>query len=121
MRGFLRHPSRDNTGPGSWFLTINTHDKRELFGKVVTGHVELNGLGRIVRDCWLDVPLHFPHAAPDAFVVMPNHMHAIIHLVARDTRLMRYRDRIERFRCSGCRLAGDHCAKLQGRRDTSDS
>jgi REP element-mobilizing transposase RayT len=97
MRGFLRHPSSDNSGPGTWFLTINAHNKQELFGKVVGGHVELNALGRIVRDCWLDVPLHFPHAVLDAFIVMPNHMHPIVHLVGRDTRLTRQRDRIERF------------------------
>ena len=97
MRGFLRHPSNDNAGPGTWFLTINTHNKRELFGKVVDGQVELNELGRIVEDCWRQVPLHFPHVASDAFIVMPNHMHPIVPLIACDSRIKTPRDRIERF------------------------
>jgi len=29
---------------------------------------------------WQEVPEHFPHASLDVFVVMPNHMHAILHL-----------------------------------------
>jgi REP element-mobilizing transposase RayT len=40
-----------------------------------------NGNARIVRDCWLDLPNHYPHVSPDAFVVMPNHIHGIIILV----------------------------------------
>jgi len=97
MRGFLRHPSRDNAGPGYWFPTINTFDKRELFGTVVNARVELNALGRIVRDCWQDVPLHFPHVVPDDFIVMPNHVHPIVHLIGSDVRIRQHRDRIEEF------------------------
>jgi len=97
MRGFLRHPSRDNAGPEYWFLTINTCDKRELFGTVVNACVELNAFGRIVRDCWQDVPLHFPHLVPDEFVVMPNHIHPIVHLIGSDVRIRQHRNRIEDF------------------------
>lgn len=97
MTRILRHPSHDNAGPGAWFLTINTHGNRMLFGEVIDGRVQLNVLGRIVRDCWHDVPLHFAHVAPDASIVMPNHLHAVLHLVDSAEGARRHGDRIERF------------------------
>jgi REP element-mobilizing transposase RayT len=51
--------------------------------------VVLSNVGRIVRDCWEAVPLHFPHAANDAWVVMPNHLHAVLRLKARVTHVQR--------------------------------
>lgn len=40
-----------------------------------------NGNASIVRDCWLDLPDHYPHVSLDAFVVMPDHVHGIIVLL----------------------------------------
>ena len=40
-----------------------------------------NGNARIVRDCWLDLPNHYPHVSLDTFVVMPDHIHGIIILL----------------------------------------
>jgi putative transposase len=40
-----------------------------------------NGNASIVRDCWLDLPYHYPHVSLDAFVVMPDHVHGIIVLL----------------------------------------
>jgi putative transposase len=40
-----------------------------------------NANARIVRDCWSDLPSHYPHISLDAFVVMPNHIHGIIVLL----------------------------------------
>ena len=42
-----------------------------------------NANASIVRDCWLDLPNHYPHISLDTFVVMPDHVHGII--VLRDT------------------------------------
>ena len=78
-------------------MTINTHDKQELFGKIVDGRMLLNPAGQVVRDCWLQVPLHFPHVIPDDFVVMPNHMHQLVRLAAPDDRIGQPCKRIERF------------------------
>ena len=57
-----------------------THERRYLFGRVVDGQMHLNGFGKIVTACWLDVPRHYNHVLLDAFVVMPNHIHAVIVL-----------------------------------------
>ena len=66
---------------GAYFVTICTHGRECVFGEVVDGRMRLNALGKIARQCWLDIPRHFPHAALDAFVVMPNHVHGIIWIV----------------------------------------
>ena len=93
----LRHPSRDNSGPGWWFLTINAYQHRELFGQMEGKRVVLSNVGRIVRDCWEAVPLHFPHAAIDAWVVMPNHLHGVLRLKAHDPAQVTHVQRLEAF------------------------
>ncbi len=40
----------------------------------------LNAVGESVSRCWRDIPRHFPRAALDEFVVMPNHLHGLIHI-----------------------------------------
>lgn len=32
----------------------------------------------MVARCWSDIPNHFPAAALDSFVIMPNHVHGIL-------------------------------------------
>ena len=32
----------------------------------------------MVRDAWVEIPVHFTHVGLDEFVVMPNHFHGII-------------------------------------------
>ena len=63
----------------------------------------LNEYGCIVRDVWLEVPLHFPHVATDAWVVMPNHAHVIVRLLASDPQLGSLSQKIE---CFGRPVAG---------------
>jgi len=52
----------------------------------------LNDIGLIAQRHWEDVPVHFPHAKTDCFVVMPSHFHAILCLTAHDPRLRRPED-----------------------------
>jgi len=44
--------------------------------------VQLNGAGKIARDCWLEIPIHYPNVILHEFVIMPNHVHGIIELKA---------------------------------------
>jgi len=44
---------------GSYFITICTRDRYNLFGRVVNGKMELNQYGNIVNHCWLDLPNHY--------------------------------------------------------------
>jgi putative transposase len=54
-----------------------------VFGEVADGAVRLNAWGDIVCLCWQAIADHFTNAQPDAFVIMPNHVHSIICLVGR--------------------------------------
>ncbi|MFA5701239.1 MAG: transposase [Desulfuromonas sp.] len=40
--------------------------------------MRLNDAGRMVHQCWDDIPYHFPYVTLDQFIVMPNHIHGII-------------------------------------------
>jgi REP element-mobilizing transposase RayT len=46
--------------------------------------VNLSPLGEIVDSAWTDLPCRFPQCETDAFVIMPNHVHGILVLVAAD-------------------------------------
>ena len=80
-RRSIRLRGYDYTQPGAYFVTICTHDRICLFGRVVKEDMRLNEFGEIVRECWLMIPHHFPHTALDAFIIMPNHVHGIIWIV----------------------------------------
>ena len=40
--------------------------------------MELNDIGKIVRDCWFDLPNHYRNCRLDEFIIMPDHFHGII-------------------------------------------
>jgi putative transposase len=44
----------------------------------------LNDAGRAVQSAWEDLPKRFSTVELDAFVVMPNHVHGILIIVAND-------------------------------------
>ena len=73
----------DYTQPNWYFVTICTHEKRYIFGE--PGRP--SGFGRIAGDAFGEISKHFPAVQIDKFVVMPNHVHAIIHVKAAGTDL----------------------------------
>lgn len=80
----LRLEGYDYSRPGFYFVTICTQDKIEWFGKVVDEKMVLNNNGLICQTCWFDLPNHYKNVKCDAFIVMPNHIHAIIQIIRRD-------------------------------------
>lgn len=80
-RRSIRLKGYDYTQPGAYFITICTHERAHLFGHVEGGDMVLSEFGETARQSWLAIPNHFPHAALDAFVVMPNHVHGVIWIV----------------------------------------
>ncbi len=68
----------DYTQSGVYFVTICTHERAQIFGTVVDDTMCFTELGRIANDCWLTTPHHFQYVEVDCFIVMPNHVHAII-------------------------------------------
>ena len=82
-RRSIRLKGYDYTQPGAYFVTICTHERAHLFGRVVDGEMVLNAWGEIVRDEWFrtaDIRANVELYA-DEFVVMPNHVHGIIWIV----------------------------------------
>lgn len=76
----------DYSQDGAYFVTICTYKRQHLFGYVdKDGMMQLNDYGKIVRGCWQDLPDHYNNIELDAFVVMPNHVHAIIFILNPDT------------------------------------
>jgi len=80
-RHSIRLPHYDYSTPGSYFITICTHDHECIFGEIKKLKMELNAIGQIVQQKWQDLSHRFPTVKIDIFVVMPNHTHVIITLV----------------------------------------
>ena len=76
----LRLPGYDYTLEGAYFVTLCVLGKECLLGEVDNLHVRLSTAGEIVRDTWFGLPAHYPRLILDVFVIMPNHVHAIIVL-----------------------------------------
>lgn len=86
-RKLIRHPNHDYSKPGSYFITIEVRFGQCLFGCAQgSKNIELNSLGRAAERCWLDIPVHFPHILLGKYVVMPNHIHGIVHVQPLDTK-----------------------------------
>jgi putative transposase len=51
-----------------------------IFGQVHKGEMRLSRAGEIARDCWLRIPELVPWVRLDAWVVMPDHLHGIVHI-----------------------------------------
>jgi len=77
-----RKPSIDYARPGFYFVTICTKEKEEILGKISEDIISLNERGRIVQECWLALPGHYPCCRLHEFTVMPNHIHGIIEIAA---------------------------------------
>ena len=70
----------DYSRDGFYFVTVCVKDRICLLGDVVGGLMKLNEYGKIVNDCWYDLPNHYSNIKLDAFCIMPNHIHCIIEI-----------------------------------------
>ncbi len=77
----------DYAQDGLYFLTINCHNRRSLFGEIQLNkhekfkvEMQLSDAGKIANQCCLDIPNHFPNVILHDYIIMPNHIHAIIEL-----------------------------------------
>jgi REP element-mobilizing transposase RayT len=78
-------PGHDYSQPGVYFLTICAHNRRSLFGVVQGPTIKLNAIGKIVDECWREIPDHFPNVGLRIHVVMPNHVHGLLAIQNRLT------------------------------------
>ena len=66
------------SNPGIYFITICTVHHNKFFGKIIDGQIELSDKGKIVNNCLLAIPKHFPSIQLNSYVIMPNHIHLIL-------------------------------------------
>jgi REP element-mobilizing transposase RayT len=65
---------------GWYFVTICAVNRLPLFGAVAGDTVNHTNFGHLAEVFWREIPQHFPFVDLDAFVIMPNHLHGILHL-----------------------------------------
>ncbi len=63
---------------GAYFITICTYKKEHLFGEILDAEIKLNLIGQYAYQQWKQIPLRFENVDLGEFVIMPNHIHAII-------------------------------------------
>ncbi len=77
-RRSIRLKGYNYANPGWYFVTACTYQRKLLFGDVIQGQMRPSVIGSIVRECWNEIPQHFPTSQLDVSIVMPNHLHGII-------------------------------------------
>ena len=79
-RQSIRLEGYDYNRSGVYFLTICSNRRKPKFGSITNGQVLLSVVGRIVEEEWHRTARLRPEVRLDEYVIMPNHMHAIIHV-----------------------------------------
>jgi putative transposase len=79
-RRSIRLADYDYTQAGTYFVTVCMEGHWCLLARVIDGEIRTSDAGDMVQTAWDELPSHYPGVETDAFVVMPNHIHAIIVL-----------------------------------------
>ena len=88
-----RKPTRlknyDYSGDGAYFITICTHNRKKLFSNIVgqglaPAEIQLSKFGEIANAEILALENRYNNIKIDKYVIMPNHIHAII-IINRET------------------------------------
>lgn len=74
-RRSIRLPRWDYGSAGAYFVTICSHQRQELFGRVERQKLILTPFGRVLEEAWRTV---VKCGSPGEFVVMPNHVHGVV-------------------------------------------
>ena len=86
----LRSHFIDYSKMGVYFITVNTHPRRNHFWVTTDemydtpNDIRLNAIGKIAEDTLLQIPSHYPHVTVDAYVIMPDHIHMLLRICAPD-------------------------------------
>ncbi len=73
-RHAMRLKGYDYSQPGTYFVTICSSQRQPLFDKTE--------LRTILIETWHQLPARFAHLSLNTFVVMPDHIHGILHLIS---------------------------------------
>ena len=83
----------DYSQAGCYFVTVCTQNRESLFWDVGAAisrpeKPSLSPLGKTAEQAIRELPLHYPHAAVEHYVVMPNHVHLLVTIGAADGRIL---------------------------------
>ena len=73
----LRSPRIDYS-QGRFFVTAQVARNKSVFGAVAERRMHLSPFGETMQGLLSRVPAQFPYVALESFVVMPNHVHAML-------------------------------------------
>ncbi|TWU30933.1 Transposase IS200 like protein [Candidatus Brocadiaceae bacterium S225] len=77
-RRSIRLKGYDYSQAGAYFVTVCVQGRRCLLGNVDDNGVVLSTIGAFVYQCLGQIPDRFETVELDEFVIMPNHVHAIL-------------------------------------------
>jgi len=87
----IRKPNRlkdfDYSQYGYYFITVCTHERKNIFGKIVNDGVGVihespavikSIAGNIADEMLSEIPIRYPNVKIDQYIIMPNHIHMIV-------------------------------------------
>ena len=63
---------------GFYHVTVCTKDRELYFGEIVEGAMRLSEIGKYAEEQFQNVTSYYSYAEIPVFIVMPNHIHAIV-------------------------------------------
>lgn len=91
-----------NYNGGLYFVTFCTKNREHYFGEISDGKMSLTDVGKFADEQFRNVTEHYPYAEIPLWVVMPDHIHAIVII---DNDKIPYERRIVGFDSVGSRRA----------------
>lgn len=79
-RKSIRLQGYDYASQGWYFVTINAVEWKHIFGGIKNGIMYPSKLGEIIEEEWQATPEIRKNIKLHAYVVMPNHFHAIVEI-----------------------------------------
>ncbi|MFM7450600.1 MAG: transposase [Leptolyngbyaceae cyanobacterium] len=79
-RRSIRLQGYDYSQLGFYFVTICTWQREHLLGDVINFNVKLSRFGEAIQYNWRILPNKFKALEIDEFVIIPNHIHGILHI-----------------------------------------
>jgi putative transposase len=70
----------DYSTPGNYFITICLDNVRCMLAGWNKGRLNNTPVGDVAAKYWMEIPIHYPNMAIDAFVIMPDHLHGILRI-----------------------------------------
>lgn len=79
-RRSIRLHGYDYSQEGLYFITICVQNRENIFGDISNGIMNLNAIGKIAADEWLNTLNVRDNIELHEFIIMPNHIHGIIEI-----------------------------------------